>query len=176
MSDPSTPADPPRAEYPQYIGPQQPYVAQPGQPYAAQPGQAYAAQPGQAPYVAQPQPGPYVAQPQPAPYGGPPTRSQGRGLSVTALVIGIASLGLLLLATLHLTIDHVDASFPLAVAALAFAIAGLVREPRGRGIAITGLVLGGLVLLVKAVAVVVGVALSSGSLLDFLGGIVNVLS
>lgn len=150
-SDPGTPA---AAEAPAAPAPStpNPYVlAAPAAPYGsvtpaapAAPGNPYPpavpyAQPGQAPHGQQPYAQqlppygrPYQQQIYPA-YGAPvyaaPAR---RGMSITGMVLGIVSV---LFAWVFVVPP---------VVGLVFSILGMIREPRGKGMAITGLILNGL--------------------------------
>lgn len=94
------------------------------QPYAAP--QQYGLPYGQ-PMVQQPYPQQY------APFGAPVYQAPpARGLSITGMVLGIASVGLFMWAFL----------LP-PLAGLVFSIIGLIKEPQGKGMAITGLILSG---------------------------------
>ncbi|PJJ65472.1 DUF4190 domain-containing protein [Compostimonas suwonensis] len=124
QNDSAAPAQP--------IAPAQP-SAQPAQQYGQQPSapvQPQYAQPyGQAPYGQ-------------APYGQAPyvqaqftvVQPQPKGLSITSLVLGLVSI-------------LFGFTFLLPIGAVVFGIIGVRKEPAGRGMSVTGIILGGLCLL-----------------------------
>ncbi len=128
-----------------YAAPAAPYAA--ADPYASQtfpvaPGNPVPqANPYAQPFASPQQYGlpygqPMAQQPYPqqyAPYGAPMYQAPpARGLSITGMVLGIASVGLFMWAFL----------LP-PLAGLVFSIIGLIKEPQGKGMAITGLILSG---------------------------------
>lgn len=148
----------PQEAYPQQPAPPQsgavqPYVQPyPVQPYAQQyPVQQYPVQP----YAQQPYAQPYPAQPMyPAPY--PYPQSPPRGLSISSMVIGLVSL-------------FFGFTFVLPIVGFVLGLMALKREPTGRAMAITGVVLNGLFLLGWAALVVLWVFVIGG-LLAGVGG------
>ncbi|MDR2255309.1 MAG: DUF4190 domain-containing protein [Arthrobacter sp.] len=132
----------------------------PGDPYAAQgfpatPGYPAAPQanPYAQPYAVGPQYGPPYGQPMPqqpypqqfTPYGAPTYQAPpARGLSITGMVLGIAS------------VLFGWVFFLPPIAGVVFSILGLIKEPRGKGMAITGLILSGLGVLFWLFLVFVG--------------------
>lgn len=142
----------PQPPAPQQAGPQQPYPVQPyQQPQPQYPVQPYQQQPYPSPsYAAQPY-GVYPAQPYapvyPAPY--PYPASPPKGLSISSMVIGLVSL-------------FFGFTFVLPVVGFVLGLMGLRREPAGRAMAITGVVLNGLFLLAWAALVLLWVFLIGG--------------
>lgn len=137
-------------QYGQY--PQQSQYPQPSQYPVQQP----FAQPAQYPVqqYGQPQPGqPYSAQPgygQPV-YGAPYvyTPSPPRGLSISSMVIGLVSL-------------FFGFTFVLPIIGLVLGIMGARKEPTGRAMAVTGIVLNGLFLLAWVALVLLWVLILGG--------------
>ncbi|MBF4566064.1 DUF4190 domain-containing protein [Plantibacter sp. VKM Ac-2876] len=161
----------PDGSKPQPLAPQQAHSQQsvPPQPYPQQQlqPQQYGVQPyaQQAPYPQQqpnpqqqPYPQQYGMQPYapvyPAPY--PYPASPPKGLSISSMVIGLVSL-------------FFGFTFVLPVVGFVLGLMGLRREPAGRAMAITGVVLNGLFLLVWAALVLVWVFVIGG-LLAGVGG------
>lgn len=143
MPDGSKPQPPaPQQAYPRQEFPSQPY---PQQPYSQQPyPQQYAVQPYAQPYApVYPAPYPYPASPP-------------KGLSISSMVIGLVSL-------------FFGFTFVLPVVGFVLGLMGLRREPAGRAMAITGVVLNGLFLLVWAALVLLWVFVIGG-LLAGVGG------
>ncbi|SMQ75271.1 protein of unknown function [Plantibacter sp. VKM Ac-1784] len=148
---------------PQQAHPQQPVPPQPYPQQQLQP-QQYGVQPysQQAPYPQQPYPPQYGMQPYaqpyapvyPAPY--PYPASPPKGLSISSMVIGLVSL-------------FFGFTFVLPVVGFVLGLMGLRREPAGRAMAITGVVLNGLFLLVWAALVLLWVFVIGG-LLAGVGG------
>jgi MFS family permease len=151
----------PDGSKPQPLAPQQAHSQQsvPPQPYPQQQLQQYGVQPyaPQAPYPQQYGVQPY-AQPYapvyPAPY--PYPASPPKGLSISSMVIGLVSL-------------FFGFTFVLPVVGFVLGLMGLRREPAGRAMAITGVVLNGLFLLVWAALVLLWVFVIGG-LLAGVGG------
>lgn len=139
--------------------PPQPYPQQQLQPqqYGVQPYAEQASYPQQQPYPPQYGMQPY-AQPYapvyPAPY--PYPASPPKGLSISSMVIGLVSL-------------FFGFTFVLPVVGFVLGLMGLRREPAGRAMAITGVVLNGLFLLVWAALVLLWVFVIGG-LLAGVGG------
>ncbi|MBD8517815.1 DUF4190 domain-containing protein [Plantibacter sp. CFBP 8804] len=157
----------PDGSKPQPLAPQQAHSQQsvPPQPYPQQQLQQYGVQPyaQQAPYPQQqPYPQQYGMQPYaqpyapvyPAPY--PYPASPPKGLSISSMVIGLVSL-------------FFGFTFVLPVVGFVLGLMGLRREPAGRAMAITGVVLNGLFLLVWAALVLLWVFVIGG-LLAGVGG------
>ncbi|WP_138945439.1 DUF4190 domain-containing protein [Plantibacter sp. M259] len=155
----------PDGSKPQPLAPQQAHSQQsvPPQPYPHQQlqSQQYGVQPcaQQAPYPQQqPYPPQYGMQPYapvyPAPY--PYPASPPKGLSISSMVIGLVSL-------------FFGFTFVLPVVGSVLGLMGLRREPAGRAMAITGVVLNGLFLLVWAALVLLWVFVIGG-LLAGVGG------
>jgi MFS family permease len=143
MPDGSKPQPPaPQQAYPRQEIPPQLY---PQQPYSPQPyPQQYAVQPYAQPYApVYPAPYPYPASPP-------------KGLSISSMVIGLVSL-------------FFGFTFVLPVVGFVLGLMGLRREPAGRAMAITGVVLNGLFLLVWAALVLLWVFVIGG-LLAGVGG------
>ncbi|WP_394163190.1 DUF4190 domain-containing protein [Galactobacter valiniphilus] len=152
-ADPYAAPAPPAADAFPVAPPAAPYAAQ-ADPFAAP---AFPTAPGAAPLQSNPYAQPYPQQvpygqqipqqpypPQFAPYGAPIYQAPpARGLSITGMVLGIASMGLFLWAFL----------VP-PVVGLIFSILGLIKEPRGKGMAITGLILSGLGLILWFLVVI----------------------
>ena len=149
----------PQQAHPQQPVPQQPYPQQQLQPqqYGVQPYAQQAPYPQQQPYPPQYGMQPY-AQPYapvyPAPY--PYPASPPKGLSISSMVIGLVSL-------------FFGFTFVLPVVGFVLGLMGLRREPAGRAMAITGVVLNGLFLLVWAALVLLWVFVIGG-LLAGVGG------
>ena len=149
----------PDGSKPQPSAPQQAYSQQsvPPQPYPQQ--QLQPQQYGVQPYAQQaPYPPQYGMQPYapvyPAPY--PYPASPPKGLSISSMVIGLVSL-------------FFGFTFVLPVVGFVLGLMGLRREPAGRAMAITGVVLNGLFLLVWAALVLLWVFVIGG-LLAGVGG------
>lgn len=149
----------PDGSKPQPLAPQQAHAQQPvpPQPYPQQ--QLQSPQYGVQPYVQQaPYPQQYGVQPYapvyPAPY--PYPASPPKGLSISSMVIGLVSL-------------FFGFTFVLPVVGFVLGLMGLRREPAGRAMAITGVVLNGLFLLVWAALVLLWVFVIGG-LLAGVGG------
>jgi hypothetical protein len=151
----------PDGSKPQPLAPQQAHSQQsvPPQPYPQQQLQQYGVQPyaQQAPYPqqygVQPYAQPYApAYPAPYPYPASPPK----GLSISSMVIGLVSL-------------FFGFTFVLPVVGFVLGLMGLRREPAGRAMAITGVVLNGLFLLVWAALVLLWVFVIGG-LLAGVGG------
>lgn len=142
----------PDGSKPQPPAPQQPYPRQgiAPQPYPQQP---YSPQPYPQQYAMQPYAQPY-APVYPAPY--PYPASPPKGLSISSMVIGLVSL-------------FFGFTFVLPVVGFVLGLMGLRREPAGRAMAITGVVLNGLFLLVWAALVLLWVFVIGG-LLAGVGG------
>ena len=149
----------PDGSKPQPSAPQQAHSQQsvPPQPYPQQQlqPQQYGVQPyaQQAPYPPQYGMHPY-APVYPAPY--PYPASPPKGLSISSMVIGLVSL-------------FFGFTFVLPVVGFVLGLMGLRREPAGRAMAITGVVLNGLFLLVWAALVLLWVFVIGG-LLAGVGG------
>ena len=149
----------PQQAYSQQSVPPQPYPQQQLQPqqYGVQPYAQQAPYPQQQPYPPQYGMQPY-AQPYapvyPAPY--PYPASPPKGLSISSMVIGLVSL-------------FFGFTFVLPVVGFVLGLMGLRREPAGRAMAITGVVLNGLFLLVWAALVLLWVFVIGG-LLAGVGG------
>ena len=144
----------PQQAYSQQSVPPQPYPQQQLQPqqYGVQPYAQQAPYPPQQPYP--PQYGMQAyAQPYtpvyPAPY--PYPASPPKGLSISSMVIGLVSL-------------FFGFTFVLPVVGFVLGLMGLRREPAGRAMAITGVVLNGLFLLVWAALVLLWVFVIGGLL------------
>ncbi|AQX81528.1 hypothetical protein BWO91_17560 [Plantibacter flavus] len=149
----------PDGSKPQPLAPQQAHSQQsvPPQPYPQQ--QLQPQQYGVQPYAQQaPYPPQYGMQPYapvyPAPY--PYPASPPKGLSISSMVIGLVSL-------------FFGFTFVLPVVGFVLGLMGLRREPAGRAMAITGVVLNGLFLLVWAALVLLWVFVIGG-LLAGVGG------
>ena len=144
----------PQQAYSQQSVPPQPYPQQQLQPqqYGVQPYAQQAPYPQQQPYPPQYGMQPY-AQPYapvyPAPY--PYPASPPKGLSISSMVIGLVSL-------------FFGFTFVLPVVGFVLGLMGLRREPAGRGMAITGVVLNGLFLLGWAALVLLWVFVMGGLL------------
>ncbi|MGG7452422.1 DUF4190 domain-containing protein [Plantibacter auratus] len=144
----------PQQAYSQHSVPPQPYPQQQLQPqqYGVQPYAQQAPYPQQQPYPPQYGMQPY-AQPYapvyPAPY--PYPASPPKGLSISSMVIGLVSL-------------FFGFTFVLPVVGFVLGLMGLRREPAGRAMAITGVVLNGLFLLGWAALVVLWVFVMGGLL------------
>ncbi|WP_285026658.1 DUF4190 domain-containing protein [Plantibacter sp. ME-Dv--P-122b] len=157
----------PDGSKPQPLAPQQAHSQQPvpPQPYPQPQLQSpqYEVQPyvQQAPYPQQqPYPPQYGMQPYapvyPAPYPYPYPASPPKGLSISSMVIGLVSL-------------FFGFTFVLPIVGFVLGLMGLRREPAGRAMAITGVVLNGLFLLVWAALVLLWVFVIGG-LLAGVGG------
>lgn len=158
----------PDGSKPQPSAPQQAYSQQsvPPQSYPQQQlqPQQYGVQPysQQAPYPQQPYPPQYGMQPYAQPYAPvypvpyPYPASPPKGLSISSMVIGLVSL-------------FFGFTFVLPVVGFVLGLMGLRREPAGRAMAITGVVLNGLFLLVWAALVLLWVFVIGG-LLAGVGG------
>ena len=149
----------PDGSKPQPLAPQQAHSQQsvPPQPYPQQQlqPQQYGVQPyaQQAPYPPQYGMQPYApVYPPPYPYPASPPK----GLSISSMVIGLVSL-------------FFGFTFVLPVVGFVLGLMGLRREPAGRAMAITGVVLNGLFLLVWAALVLLWVFVIGG-LLAGVGG------
>ncbi|MET0352571.1 MAG: DUF4190 domain-containing protein [Plantibacter flavus] len=149
----------PDGSKPQPLAPQQAHSQQsvPPQQYPQQ--QLQPQQYGVQPYAQQaPYPPQYGMQPYapvyPAPY--PYPASPPKGLSISSMVIGLVSL-------------FFGFTFVLPVVGFVLGLMGLRREPAGRAMAITGVVLNGLFLLVWAALVLLWVFVIGG-LLAGVGG------
>ena len=121
------------------------------QPYSNQPypNQPYSSQPG--PYPPYPnQPGPYY---QPAPYDGQPPE-QLSGLTITAMTVGIVALVVAAIPIFGFV------SFVLGPLAIILGIVGLVKKRPKKGFSITGIITGGLALLLCILYLVIGIALA----------------
>lgn len=144
----------PQQAYSQQSVPPQPYPQQQLQPqqYGVQPYAQQAPYPQQQPYPPQYGMQPY-AQPYapvyPAPY--PYPASPPKGLSISSMVIGLVSL-------------FFGFTFVLPVVGFVLGLMGLRREPAGRAMAITGVVLNGLFLLGWAALVLLWVLVMGGLL------------
>ena len=144
----------PQQAYSQHSVPPQPYPQQQLQPqqYGVQPYAQQAPYPQQQPYPPQYGIQPY-AQPYapvyPAPY--PYPASPPKGLSISSMVIGLVSL-------------FFGFTFVLPVVGFVLGLMGLRREPAGRAMAITGVVLNGLFLLGWAALVLLWVFVMGGLL------------
>lgn len=144
----------PQQAYSQQSVPPQPYPQQQLQPqqYGVQPYDQQAPYPQQQPYPPQYGMQPY-AQPYapvyPAPY--PYPASPPKGLSISSMVIGLVSL-------------FFGFTFVLPVVGFVLGLMGLRREPAGRAMAITGVVLNGLFLLGWAALVLLWVFVMGGLL------------
>ena len=144
----------PQQAYSQQSVPPQPYPQQQLQPqqYGVQPYAQQAPYPQQQPYPPQYGTQPY-AQPYapvyPAPY--PYPASPPKGLSISSMVIGLVSL-------------FFGFTFVLPVVGFVLGLMGLRREPAGRAMAITGVVLNGLFLLGWAALVLLWVFVMGGLL------------
>lgn len=144
----------PQQAYSQQSVPPQPYPQQQLQPqqYGVQPYAQQAPYPQQQPYPPQYGIQPY-AQPYapvyPAPY--PYPASPPKGLSISSMVIGLVSL-------------FFGFTFVLPVVGFVLGLMGLRREPAGRAMAITGVVLNGLFLLGWAALVLLWVFVMGGLL------------
>jgi len=144
----------PQQAYSQQSVPPQPYPQQQLQPqqYGVQPHAQQAPYPQQQPYPPQYGIQPY-AQPYapvyPAPY--PYPASPPKGLSISSMVIGLVSL-------------FFGFTFVLPVVGFVLGLMGLRREPAGRAMAITGVVLNGLFLLGWAALVLLWVFVMGGLL------------
>ncbi|MBD8467914.1 MULTISPECIES: DUF4190 domain-containing protein [unclassified Plantibacter] len=144
----------PQQAYSQHSVPPQPYPQQQLQPqqYGVQPYAQQAPYPQQQPYPPQYGMQPY-AQPYapvyPAPY--PYPASPPKGLSISSMVIGLVSL-------------FFGFTFVLPVVGFVLGLMGLRREPAGRAMAITGVVLNGLFLLGWAALVLLWVFVMGGLL------------
>ena len=144
----------PQQAYSQQSVPPQSYPQQQLQPqqYGVQPHAQQAPYPQQQPYPPQYGMQPY-AQPYapvyPAPY--PYPASPPKGLSISSMVIGLVSL-------------FFGFTFVLPVVGFVLGLMGLRREPAGRAMAITGVVLNGLFLLGWAALVLLWVFVMGGLL------------
>ncbi|GAA3650464.1 DUF4190 domain-containing protein [Microbacterium marinilacus] len=147
---------PPYAATPQDPGTQQGYPGGPASPYGSAP---Y----GGAPYGGSPYGG--------APYGGAPSGppSPGKGLAITALVLGIVGMLGIVVALIPF-FGFIALLVPLA--AIVVGLIALVRKRPGKGLAITGTVLGGVALILCALtttlttSAVVRFAEDSGSIMQ----------
>jgi len=149
----------PPQPYPQQQLQPQPYPQQQLQPQQYPQQQLQPQQYGVQPYAQQaPYPPQYGMQPYapvyPAPY--PYPASPPKGLSISSMVIGLVSL-------------FFGFTFVLPVVGFVLGLMGLRREPAGRAMAITGVVLNGLFLLVWAALVLLWVFVIGG-LLAGVGG------
>jgi hypothetical protein len=141
---PASGQQPPQPEEQQYAPPEQPQYAPPAEAQYAPPAQV-------APYVHNPYQQPqygqygqaYYAPVTYAPYAPP----QPKPLSITAMVLGIVSVVFWF-------------TFLVPVGALVFGIIGLKKEPAGRGMSITGIVLGSICLLGTVIVVVLWIVLA----------------
>ncbi|WP_411557052.1 DUF4190 domain-containing protein [Plantibacter sp. MPB07] len=140
----------PQQAYSQQSVPPQPYPQQQLQPqqYGVQPYAQQAPYPQQQPYPPQYGMQPY-APVYPAPY--PYPASPPKGLSISSMVIGLVSL-------------FFGFTFVLPVVGFVLGLMGLRREPAGRAMAITGVVLNGLFLLGWAALVLLWVFVMGGLL------------
>ncbi|QOD45007.1 hypothetical protein [Clavibacter zhangzhiyongii] len=143
MTDPAAPAPDDQPAAPAAPAPAPATPAPPVQPHPA----AYA--PAAAPYGLAPAPVPpapaAVAWGQPVYAAAPP-----KGMSLTSMILGLVSVLFFW-------------TFLCPLIGLVFGIVGIRREPAGRGFAITGLVLNGLLLLIP-VAVVLSIVVAGGAI------------
>ncbi|ABY25041.1 hypothetical protein RSal33209_3329 [Renibacterium salmoninarum ATCC 33209] len=133
------PPEPPR--YPADPTPEQPTPGQPGgqPPVGDQPQFAGQQYPGQPQYQ--------------QPYGGQfPPSAPGKGLGITALVLGIVAFVLAFLPIINFV------SYPLAIAAIILGIIGFAKKGASKVMPIVGGVLGVLALIIAIIVTVIGIA------------------